>query len=280
MHYYIKRFSFTLFLSIFLFIFALLVFLPIFNSNEIIIPFSLNHLNICDKNPKIWFLIKITYCTFCLFSCVILSNSFISYFFKKKHNNSKQANHPEISNDNLNIFVGINSNNENVYIPEKGLFQNILVTGTIGSGKTSSFMYPITKQLINYESDNSQKKLGMLILDVKGNYHSQVRQYVKESGRENDLIIIELGGNIKYNPLHKPNLKPSVLANRLKTILTLFSPNNSESYWLDKAEQVLLECIKLCRLYNNNYVTFLELHKLINIPNYYLDKINSLKETF
>ena len=77
--------------------------------------------------------------------------------------------------------------------------------------------------------------------------------------------------------MHKPNLKPLVLANRLKTILTLFSENNTESYWLDKAEQILAESIKFCRLYNNNYVNFSELHKLITIPGYYKEKINYLK---
>lgn len=75
-------------------------------------------------------------------------------------------------------------------------------------------------------------------------------------------------------------MKPHVLANRLKTILTLFSENNSESYWLDKAEQILSECIKLCRLYNNGYVTFTELHKLITIPTYYQEKISILRDLF
>mgnify|MGYP004483701081 FL=1 len=56
--------------------------------------------------------------------------------------------------------------------------------------------------------------------------------------------IIQLNENIYYNPLHKPHLKPQILANRIKTILTLFSENNSESYWLDKVEQILTECIK------------------------------------
>ena len=95
-----------------------------------------------------------------------------------------------------------------------------------------------------------------------------------------DLYVIELGGDVKYNPLDKPDLKPSVLANRLKTILTLFSPNNSESYWLDKTEEVLTECIKLCRLYNNGYVTFIEIHKLVNSPNYYDEKVKVLRELF
>ena len=141
-------------------------------------------------------------------------------------------------------------------------------------------MYPFTKQLFKYNSENVDDKLGMLILDVKGNYCKQVLDYAKLYNLENDLIIIGLNSGNFYNPLYKPNLKPIVLANRLKTILTLFSENNSESYWLDKAEQILCEAIKLCRLYNNNYVTFSELHKLITIPNYYKDKINILKDLF
>ena len=141
-------------------------------------------------------------------------------------------------------------------------------------------MYPFTKQLIAYSCKNLEQKLGMLILDVKGNYYQKVLEFAKEYHRENDVVVIELGGKYNYNPLHKPNLKAAILANRLKTILLLFSKNNSESYWLDKAEQVLTEAIKLCRLYNNYYVTFEEIHKLITQPNYYLEKISILREQF
>ena len=141
-------------------------------------------------------------------------------------------------------------------------------------------MYPFTKQLLEFNFNNPNKKIGMLILDVKGNYHKQVKKYTEKYNLEKDLIIIQLNSNIFYNPLHKPNLKPQILANRLKTILLLFSENNSDSYWLDKAEETLTECIKLCRLYNNGYVTFLELHKLITIPNYYKEKINVLRNLF
>lgn len=141
-------------------------------------------------------------------------------------------------------------------------------------------MYPFTRQLLEYNSNNLDKKLGILILDAKGNYYSQVKKYAKQFNLLNDLIVIELNSNVFYNPLHKPNLKPQILANRLKTILLLFSENNTESYWLDKAEQIICEAIKLCRLYNNGYVTFLELHKLITNPNYYNEKIQILRNLF
>lgn len=104
-------------------------------------------------------------------------------------------------------------------------------------------MYPFTKQLL-------QMGYGMLILDVKGNFHIKVKEIAKTLNR--NVITIELGGKYTYNPLDKPNLKPSIIANRLKTILTLFSNSNtSDTYWLDKVELYLTECIKLCRLYNN-----------------------------
>ena len=137
-------------------------------------------------------------------------------------------------------------------------------------------MYPFLDQLIKYDNPN----LGMLILDVKGNFFKQVLKYAEEYNRSEDIIIISLDSGVRYNPLHKPDLNPSVLANRLKTILELFSPNNSESYWLDKVQDILTECIKLCRLYNNGYVTFTEIHNLINYTDYYKSKIDNLRNLF
>lgn len=40
-------------------------------------------------------------------------------------------------------------------------------------------MYPFTKQLLLYNHNHSNKKIGMLILDVKGNYYKQVYEYAK-----------------------------------------------------------------------------------------------------
>ncbi len=259
------------------------IFYPIFISDEIIITYGVHPFNICLKNPLLWKYIKIVFIFTYVFSNFIFSNfifnQFLVKFFVKKDKKSSGSKVLGSNLSKLNLLIG-KFNNEDVFIPEKGLYQNFLITGTIGSGKTSSAMYPFTKQLLKYNSENSSDKVGMLILDVKGNYYNQVKNYVDLYGLQDDLVVIGLNSGIFYNPLHKPNLKPIVLANRLKTILTLFSENNSESYWLDKAEQILAEAIKLCRLYNDNYVTFSELHKLITVPGYYKDKIDVLKTLF
>ncbi len=287
----IKKFFHRLFFCfIFWFILCLIGFIlfkPIYLSNSIIIPYSLHPYDICITKPDLWRIIKIWFIIFYIISSIIYSNFLYSLFFRKylinKEKIDKKNNNlikPISNSKNLFLFVGKNENDNLVYIPEKSLYQNILITGTIGSGKTSSCMYPFTKQLISFNKNDINSKLGMLILDVKGNYYREVINFAKNVNRLDDLFIIELGKNVKYNPLDKPNLKPSVLANRLKTILMLFSPNNSESYWLDKVEQVLTEAIKFCRLYNDGYVTFLELHKLITIPNYFIDKLDIIKDIF
>ena len=180
-----------------------------------------------------WHYIKIIFIISYFISNIVISNLIYSRFlnkfkfFKNSKNKIKNNNKNNSKNINqLNLLIGKNKNNEKIMIPELGLYQNILITGTIGSGKTSSAMYPFTEQFIKYNSENLEK-IGMLILDVKGNYYNQVKKFAQKYNLENDLIIIELNSHIFYNPLHKPNLKPQVLANRIKTILNLFSENNS-----------------------------------------------------
>ena len=274
-----------LFLIISLIIFMIIIFLvfkDIFCSNNIYIYFALHPFNICEKYPDLWNFIKITYIIFYCFSILIISNFIYSIIFNKQINlkSNKNSSNIPICNLGLNLLVGNDKENNQVFITEKGLYQNILITGTIGSGKTSSAMYPFTKQLIEYKANDKKEKIGLLILDVKGNYYKQVEQYCDSFNRKNDLLVLSLDGNIRYNPLDKPDLKAHILSNRLKTILTLFSSKNGEQYWLDKSEQILTECIKLCRLYNNGYVTFLELQKLITIPDYYYSKISILRNKF
>ena len=49
-------------------------------------------------------------------------------------------------------------------------------------------MYPFTKQLIEYKSNVTEEKIGMLILDVKGNYYNQVKEYAQKFNLDKDLI--------------------------------------------------------------------------------------------
>lgn len=274
-----KSFIIFLLFSVILVLLNIFIFYPIFTSNNITISFAVHPFNICKKHPQFWYYFKIIYTIFLITSSCSLSYILIKYFL---HLNANKI-IPDNKNDptNLNLKIGYSKlQSRDIFLPEKSLYQNILITGTIGSGKTSSAIYPFSEQLIKYNSNNFKNKLGILCLDVKGNFYKQIKFYAKKFNRLKDLIIISLNSNETYNPLDKPNLNPLVLSNRLKTILSLFSPNNSDSFWLDKVEQVICEAIKLCRLYNNNYVNFIELHKLINDKSYYFEKVKLLRNMF
>ena len=276
-----KKFLFKLVFFIISFLLVILctyiVFKPLLTTNHVVFPYAIHPFDIASTYPDTWYKLKNYY-------FISLSISYLILFlnFSKKFSNlsKKSPSKGKIKlKSDLNILVGL-SGDSPVYIPEAGLYQNILVTGTIGTGKTSSAMYPFTEQLINFKASSNKEKLAMLILDVKGNYLNKVVEFANKSNRLQDLISIDLSENFKYNPLDKPHLSAIVLANRIKTILTLFSPNSSESYWLDKAEQIIAESIKFCRLYNDGYVSFSELHKLIMFPEYYSQKLSITKELF
>lgn len=272
-----KKTHFYIFSILFSSLIMFILFSKIFFAQSLIFPFALYPFDICKRYPEVWKLIKISYII--SFYIVVLIFTRIIYFRIPQKNKIiiEEENYIE---EKVKILIGKDNEKNKVYIEEKGLYQNILVTGTIGSGKTSSALYPITKQIMEYKANNFKEKFSMLILDVKGNYYKQVLEFAKKANRLNDVVIIEVGGKYKYNPLDKPKLNPQVLSNRLKTILELFSPNNSESYWLDKVEQILAECIKFCRLYNNGYVDFKEIHNLVMFEDYYKEKISIVKEKF
>lgn len=201
------------------------------------------------------------------------NNTVLKRIFKDKNDyEDKKENSKEV----LEILIGFDEEKQPVYLDEKSLFQNILITGSIGTGKTSSGMYNITKQLIAYNSYND-KKIGMLILDVKGNYYDFVRKEAIKNGRLQDLVCIDISGDTYYNPIDKTELSSDIIAGRLKEILLLFSKNNTESFWIDKAGMLLSEVIKFIRLYNENYVTFYEIHNIINDIDYYLKMKKNIK---
>jgi len=278
------KYILILYFSFYFSVLILIFFIPVLDANSVIIPFALSTFDIVQKFPEFWYNFKIFYTIFCLISMLILTNylfSFLSFLFNSFICNKKSNKNLESTIDfsDSHVFIGYNLSNKPVFIPILGLYQNVLVTGSIGSGKTSSLLYPFTKQLLSF-SFNSSHKSAFLILDVKGNYYRYVKKICFEKNKLNDLFIISLNGNVTYNPLDKPNLKPHILANRLKNILLLFSPKQTEAFWLDKAEQILTEAIRLCRLYNDNYVTFIEIHKIIMSKDYYQSKVELLQEKF
>lgn len=210
-------FSFTTFF------YELNFFKPILQSNSLDLCLNLNGSSHFIMASLLWKNVKILFLLFSILSILILSNMIIEklfstfinlhkyiiknfsgsksskIFYKRLHMSHKQFSQSQKNEfkKDLSLFLGNSANTyDDILIPEKGLYQNILITGAIGSGKTSSAMYPITKQLISYRANAPNEKLGMLILDVKGNYYSQVLEFSKLYNRQNDVISIQIGRKV------------------------------------------------------------------------------------
>jgi hypothetical protein len=185
----------------------------------------------------------------------------------------------------LQLILGQVHNEENLDLALKpkyakiegeGLFQNLIITGTIGTGKTITAIVQFALQLIYLNFDIAEKKAAMLFLDVKGTFYQFVYAFAKECGRWLDVITLEIGGKFNYNPLHKPELSEIELANRMRYILELFSETSEGVYWLDLAESTISELLKIIRIYNDNYITFDELHPLATKAVYREEKFKEI----
>ena len=172
-------------------------------------------------------------------------------------------------NKDIIYDIACDENDECVSILEDALYQNVLITGSIGSGKTSGavsrLLYPLLK---------SGK--GGLILDVKGNFVDKVEEMCKRCGRISDLKVISKTSN-GYFEILSNSISSLELAGRIKQILELLSVNNnSDSYWLDKVENFLTNIFVLMKYLDK--FSMLELHRLVTEEKYLQTCLSKVKE--
>ena len=115
-------------------------------------------------------------------------------------------------------------------IPQRGLYTGVMVLGAVGTGKTSAALYPFTEQLLRWRADDRDRKIGGLVLEVKGDFCRQVRDILTHAGRAEDYIEIGLSGNVCYNPLHN-DLDPYALAYAIGSLLNNLHGRSKEPFW-------------------------------------------------
>src|SRR3954468_993203 len=87
-------------------------------------------------------------------------------------------------------------------IPQRGLYTGVMVLGAVGTGKTSACMYPYVDQLLRWRAEDAERRVGGLVMEVKGDFCRQVRGMLTAAGRSEDYVEIGLDSDISYNPLH------------------------------------------------------------------------------
>ena len=152
----------------------------VFNSNDVIINLGFKEINIAKDYANVWYYIKIIFSISFILANIVYSNIIYKTIEKIFLNKKVKPDKYLIKSDKLNLLIGNDEKTgKNIYVQETGLYQNFLITGTIGTGKTSSAMYPFTEQIIRNNSKNKERKTGTLTLDNKEQNKNHENKYTE-----------------------------------------------------------------------------------------------------
>ena len=158
-------------------------------------------------------------------------------------------------------------------IPDRGLFTGIAVFGAIGTGKSTGCMYPFAKQLLSYRAQDKDRRVGGLILEVKGDFCYHVKRILEAAGRGEDYVEISLDSPYRYNPLHN-DLDAYALAYGISSLLNNLFGKSREPFW-QQAYTNLVKFIILLHKILYEYVTLFDVYECVINPDRLEEKIRS-----
>jgi hypothetical protein len=144
-------------------------------------------------------------------------------------------------------------------LPERGLFTGIAIVGAVGSGKTASCMYPFAEQILAYRANDPDRRIGGLILEVKGDFCGRVREILARHERSEDYVEISLESSYRYNPLHN-DLDAYALAYNIASLLNNLFGRGKEPFW-QQAYTNLVKFIILLHKVAFDYVTLFDVYE-------------------
>ncbi len=156
-------------------------------------------------------------------------------------------------------------------IPERGLFTSIAIVGAVGSGKTASAMFPFAEQILAYRADDADRRIGGLVLEVKGDFCGKVREILGRYGRTDDYVEISLTSEYRYNPLHN-DLDAYALAYNIASLLNNLFGRGKEPFW-QQAYTNLVKFIILLHKVAFDYVTLFDVYECAINPHLLESKI-------
>jgi len=131
--------------------------------------------------------------------------------------------------------------NRHVTLSLNDATQNIVVLGSIGSGKTTRIMQPLLAQLLSQGA-------GGLLFDIKGD----VKAATQTLADHQQCPLHYLG------PSHPPlnllaGLTPEVAASFLKSALLLSNPNLNDRFWVDAATELCRHTLGILQYIPEHY---------------------------
>lgn len=156
-------------------------------------------------------------------------------------------------------------------LPERGLMTGVGIFGAVGSGKTSGCMYPFAEQILAFQASDSTKRIGGLVLEVKGDFCHKVRQILGRHEREDDYFEIALDSPYRYNPLYN-DLDAYTLAYGIASLLNNLFGKGKEPFW-QQAYTNLVKFVILLHQVLDDYVTLFDVYQGVINPELLEQKI-------
>lgn len=144
-------------------------------------------------------------------------------------------------------------------IPERGLYTGIAILGATGASKTSGCMYPYAEQLIAYKAGDPERRIGGLVLEVKGDFCHDVQDLLKKYGRAEDYVSVKVGGEFHYNPLYN-DLDAYALAYNIASLLNNLFGKGKEPFWQQAYTNLVKFIIQLHKV-AYDYVTLFDIYE-------------------
>ena len=158
-------------------------------------------------------------------------------------------------------------------IPERGLYTGIAIFGAVGSGKTSACMHPFARQLLGWQATNPERRAAALILEVKGDFCYDIREILKEAGRESDYMELSLDGQWQWNPLSAHWLDSYSLAYTVSSLLNQLFGKGKDPFWQQAYTNLVRWIIELHRLFPDRWVTLRDVYRCAISPALFEAKI-------
>jgi hypothetical protein len=132
-------------------------------------------------------------------------------------------------------------------------------------------MFPFAEQILAYRADDADRRIGGLVLEVKGDFCGKVRDILGRYGRTDDYVEISLTSEYRYNPLHN-DLDAYALAYNIASLLNNLFGRGKEPFW-QQAYTNLVKFIILLHKVAFDYVTLFDVYECAINPHLLESKI-------
>jgi type IV secretory pathway TraG/TraD family ATPase VirD4 len=157
---------------------------------------------------------------------------------------------------------------EESYFRARDSFTNTLITGSLGSGKTSGSARTLILSML-------QKKFGGIVFTTKPSDKDDFLELCRLTGREKDVICFEPSSPYSFNFIEWESKNSGVgltenIINLLKEIIKISDDKESgkseDSFWSDSLDNLIANVLHLCKLAHDKITIPLVYEIVLSIP--------------